>query len=311
MDFTSMPITNKYHELNYLDNSLHYRDFSTGGKYEAMAKTWLKTDTVDAWRHHRMYHLLDPLLEEVNSKWLSVGDGRYGKDARYIAEKGGDVTASDIDDRLLKEAQDLGFIKSFSQENAESLSFEDSTFHYVLCKEAYHHFPRPMIALYEMLRVASEAVVLIEPNDQYIAYGLCRNLIGQIGNKLLSFINKHTRSHNFEEFGNYIYTISRREIEKVALGLNLTFLAFKGINDCYIQGVEFESISENGKLLRKLKLKIFLFDLLTKLRIIDHGMLVAILFKQKPSESLCRRLENNGFEIVILPENPHAHGIKR
>lgn len=306
-----MPINNKYHELNYQDNTLHYRDFSAGGKYEAMARTWLKTDTVDAWRHHRMYRLLDPLLEEVSSSWLTVGDGRYGKDARYIAEKGGDVTASDIDERLLMEAKDLGFIKSFSKENAEFLSFEDSAFDYVLCKESYHHFPRPMIALYEMLRVASEAVVLIEPNDQYIAYGLCRNFFGQLGNKLLSFLYNHTHSHNFEEFGNYIYTISRREIEKVALGLNFEYLAFKGINDCYAQGVEFESVSENGKLLRRLKTRIFLFDLLTKLRIIDHGMLVAILFKRPPSESLRKRLTNNGFEIVLLPENPHAHGIER
>lgn len=40
---------------------------------------------------------------------------------------------------------------------------QDDAFDYVLCKDSYHHMPRPMIALYQMLRVARRAVVLIEP----------------------------------------------------------------------------------------------------------------------------------------------------
>lgn len=55
---------------------------------------------------------------------------------------------------------------NYSVENAESLSFRDNEFEVAFCKEAYHHFPRPFLALYEMLRVASKAVVLAEPNDQ-------------------------------------------------------------------------------------------------------------------------------------------------
>ena len=59
-------------------------------------------------------------------------------------------------------------IKNYKIENAENLSFEDKTIDFILCKESYHHFPRPMVALYEMLRVARNGVLLIEPNDAYI-----------------------------------------------------------------------------------------------------------------------------------------------
>ena len=303
-----MPNGKEYHELNYQDNSLHYREFSAGSKNEAQARTWLDPDTVDAWRHRRMYCALDPLLETESSTWLTIGDGRYGKDSRYISEKGGDVLATDIDDTLLNEAREIGFISKFRKENAESLSFGDAAFDFVFCKESYHHFPRPMLALYEMLRVASRGVVLIEPNDQYIGYSVSRNIFIHLISRLLSLVHKRIPLHSFEEFGNYVYTISRRELEKTALGMNYRYLAFKGVNDSYEHGVEFEKIAENGRLLKKLKLKIFLRDLLSKLRIIDYGMLVAIIFKQSPSEALLKRLTHEGFIVVELPENPHSHG---
>ena len=298
----------KYHELNYQDNNRHYQDYSAGALHESIARTWLETDTVDAWRHNRMYAALDAILESEHATWLTIGDGRFGRDSRYISGKGGDVIASDIDDTLLKEARDIGYISKFSKENAEMLSFDDDAFDYVLCKESYHHFPRPMIALYEMLRVASKGVVLIEPNDLNISYSVTMNFFAQVISRWLKKINKSIPRHSFEEFGNYVFTISRRELEKTALGMNYRYLALKGINDCYVQGVEFEKVSDNGKLLRILKLKIFMRDLLAKLRIIDYGNLAAILFKQPPSPGLLKQLKRDGFEVVELPENPYAHG---
>lgn len=300
----------EYHELNHQDNLRHYEDYSRGGKNESQAQTWLDSGTVDAWRHQRMYCALDPLLESGHATWLTIGDGRFGKDSRYISEKGGEVTASDIDDRLLKEAREIGFISRFSKENAESLSFGDAGFDYVFCKESYHHFPRPKLALYEMLRVASKGVVLIEPNDQYVGNSLIRNIFIPIINRVLSIVGKSIPMHSFENFGNYVYTISRRELEKVALGMNYRYLAFKGVNDSYEQGVEFEKVTENGKLFRKIKRRIYLRDLLAKLRIIDYGMMVAILFTQPPSELLLMRLKHAGFGVLQLPENPYSHGTK-
>lgn len=303
-----MPTRDNYHQLNYQDNLKHYRDFVAGGKSEAMARTWLETGTVDAWRHHRMYSALDPLLETEEGTWLTIGDGRYGKDSKYISDRGGDATATDIDDSLLKEARDLGFITKFSKENAESLSFQDASFDYVLCKESYHHFPRPSLALYEMLRVASKGIVLIEPNDQYICHSFTRNIFFKLCNKLLSLVNKEIPEHAFEGFGNYIYSISRRELEKVAMGMNYSHVAFKGLNDFYEHGIEFEKATGESKSLRKIKVRIFVLDLLAKLRIIDHVILIAIIFKQLQSRELLELLKRDGFDVVELPTNPNPHG---
>ena len=298
-----------YHQLNYQDNLRHYQRYAAGGDLESEARTWLDPDTVDAWRHGRMYAALDPLLEiDKGRRWLTVGDGRYGKDARYLALHGADAVASDLDDTLLAEAQKIGFISGFSKQNAELLTFADQSFDYVLCKESYHHFPRPMLALYEMLRVSSKGVVLIEPGDRFVSYSLIRRFWTSAVDSLLSLLNKGVPRHSFEEFGNYVYCISRRELEKVALGMNYRYLAFKGLNDHYVAGVEHEKVSDRGRLLKLVQSKIMLRDVLSKLRISDHAMLVAIVFKQAPSMALRERLSGDGYELVELPENPHPHG---
>ena len=169
---------------------------------------------------------------------MTVGDGRYGTDANALIKMGvKEVLCTDFSDILLKKGKAVGFINEFSKENCECLSFDDHSFDYVLCKEAYHHFPRPAIALYEMLRVCRIAVVLIEPNDSIIEYKplafiipLIKKILGQKAN---------IERHEFEDVGNYCYRVSKREIEKFQLGMHRRYVAFKGINDYYEKGAEF------------------------------------------------------------------------
>jgi ubiquinone/menaquinone biosynthesis C-methylase UbiE len=296
----------EFHVKSYKSHADHYNDYVSGGEKDQHSKTWLETDTVDAWRHKRMYGALDSILKaEPHAKWLTVGDGRYGTDANYILNNGGDAVATDISDLLLKEAQVAGFITEFSKENAESLSFEDVQFDYVLCKEAFHHFPRPFIALYEMLRVAARGVVLIEPNDSFRPHGLTRYLFTSAVRSVLSVLSKRGTDHTFEDSGNYVYSISKRELEKVALGMNYRTIAIKGYNDYYQYGAEFEKLSSKGRIFKKIRLRIRLLDLLTRLYLLDYGMLAAIIFKQKPSAKLVGYLKSDGFEIIELPENPY------
>ena len=81
-----------------------------------------------------MYEMIAPILEQnPNNEWLTVGDGRYGKDAKYIIENGSNAIASDISEYLLKEAKEIGYIKEYQICNAESLSFKDSRFDYIFC----------------------------------------------------------------------------------------------------------------------------------------------------------------------------------
>jgi ubiquinone/menaquinone biosynthesis C-methylase UbiE len=295
-----------FQDKSYLQHSEHFKEYAKNGKRVAHAKTWLEKDTVDAWCHQRMYHVLNSILiTEPQAKWLTVGDGRYGKDAQYISEKGGDALATDISEYLLKEAKDIFYIEKYKVENAESLSFHDSEFDYVFCKESYHHFPRPMLALYEMLRVAGSGIVLVEPNDEYITNKFSTILTRHLKNITKVFLGKKTSKHSFEESGNYVYSISRRELEKVALGLNYRKVAFKGINNIYFEGTEYEKLSDNGPLQKKTKRLITIADYLCRLGLMDYNILAAIIFKKEPSQRLLQQLIIEGFKIIQLPQNPY------
>ena len=292
-----------FSKLSYESHEKHFLDYASGGDKEKHAKTWFKEDTIDAWRHLRMYKLINPLLELYpDANWLTVGDGRYGKDAHYIEEKGVNVLASDISDVLLKEAKASGYIENYKKENAESLSFSDNEFDFTFCKEAYHHFPRPMIALYEMLRVSRQGVVLIEPNDRYIVSSH-KMLIGRnIENFIRMLIGKKAPRHHFEESGNYGYSISMREIEKAALGINLPAVAFKGISDYYERGVEYVQADDKNWLFKKVKWIIKVRDVLCKINLLQYGGLVAIIFKHDISHALKIKLESFGYRITSLPK---------
>ncbi|TRX51653.1 methyltransferase domain-containing protein [Fulvivirga sp. M361] len=295
-----------FEKKSYQQHSEHFKEYSLGSKKESHAKTWFQKDTVDAWRHRRMYEILDPLLlNDPGGKWLTVGDGRYGNDAKYILERGSDALATDISDILLKEAKGIGYIDNYKKENAETLSFQNTEFDYVLCKESYHHFPRPMVALYEMLRVASKAVLLIEPNDEYIAGTVLRAIFRNLKRNLKAVFGRNSDKHSFEESGNYIFSISKREIEKVALGLNYKVVVFKGINDAHFPGVEYEKISEKGLLQKKTKLYINLQNVLCRLGFMDYGLLATIIFKQEPTKKLIEQLSCQGYEVIRLPDNPY------
>jgi ubiquinone/menaquinone biosynthesis C-methylase UbiE len=295
-----------FKEKSYMKHENHIKDYSRGGNKEKHANTWLDPTTIDAWRHQRMLSSIKPLLGSKTDSWLTVGDGRYGTDAHYLYDKGFmNIIATDISDSLLIEGKDIGFIPHFQKENAEKLTFSDNNFDYVLCKEAYHHFPRPMIALYEMLRVCKKGVVLIEPNDQNIIYLNRQIFFNTIRNIIKKLFCKNNESYDFEEVGNYIYSISIREMEKVAIGINLSMIAYKGINDHYVKGVEYEEANDNSLLFKKIKRYILIKDILSNFGLINWRLLVIIIFKEKPTDSLISQLKLEGYKILDLPKNPY------
>ena len=89
-----------FHKISYDRHRSHYEENFDREKLDS----WAKKDTTNYWRHERMYSNLDPIIEaNPNSKWLTVGDGKYGTDANYILSKGiKDVLATDISDTYLK-----------------------------------------------------------------------------------------------------------------------------------------------------------------------------------------------------------------
>lgn len=288
----------------YFHQRQHHDSYGKDPEKMRHAETWLLENTIDAWRHNRMYKVIDPFLGYYKkATWLTIGDSRYGKDAHYIEERGGEVLATDISIALLKEARNSGFIKDFKRENAEGLSFKDESFDFVFCKESYHHFPRPTIALYEMLRVAKKAVILIEPND---APSKLQSIIINFSKKgNTSF--KRGYFNSFEESGNYVYKISEREIEKIALGIGLQYLAFNGLDDYYLQGVEYKNVNTPTFLFFKIKTILALLDILYKLKLRERSLLTAVIFKNEPKQRLKKNLIKSGYRLITLPDNPYRN----
>ncbi len=208
---------NKIHEK-------HWAEFMQDSHQRSLYDSWWIPGTVNYWRHTR---LLAPAVEVLaslsNLSWLTIGDGA-GTDAWRLMQAGfKEVLATDLDDTVLRQTQEGGYINSFKIENAEELSFPDNSFDFILCKEALHHMSRPYAAVYEMFRVARYGVVIIEPQDPWIDWP-CRT---------------DATSPHYESVGNYVYQFSARELEKIAYGMNIIGVATRHMVDVYIPGCEF------------------------------------------------------------------------
>ncbi|MGI9201850.1 MAG: class I SAM-dependent methyltransferase, partial [Woeseiaceae bacterium] len=285
-----------------------WEDIGSGGDRSETAQTWFRKDTLDAWRHNRMRAPLKSVIDEKpQASWLTVGDGRYGTDGHALMEMGAEnVHCSDISDALLAIGKEKGFIDEYSAQNAEDLSFDDGSFDYVYCKESFHHFPRPYVALDEMFRVCKKAVVLTEPRDGSVDKGFFHPFFAAL--KMLLGRNK-SRGHGFEPAGNYIYSISEREMEKFLLGMHYTVIAFCSLNDAYKEGIEFVEMGSRKKTDRRLRAQIrfsiFVQDLLVFLKLYKPRLLTVALFKEPPSESLLARMRQDGWDVRTLPKNPY------
>ena len=250
-----------------------------------------------------MYRCLDPLLAHFPgaTKWMTVGDGRYGMDAHYLESKNADVTATDIADTMLRKAKEDGYLREFKKENAERLSFADHSFDIALCQEAYHHFPRPMLVLYELVRVAKSAIVLIEPDESPILMGPAHILKMAVKETLICIgLGCLFRDRNTN--------ILDSEIERVALGLNLPHVAFHGNNEVYIEGVEDETAAPESPLMRRIETEIAAQGR-SAARGFSRGrpkLLVAIIFKTAIHAKLRAALHSADFEVRDLSRNPYA-----
>ncbi|MCU0444868.1 MAG: class I SAM-dependent methyltransferase [Microscillaceae bacterium] len=261
-------------------------------------------DCVAYWLNARTLGVLKPLWAKQNT-WLTIGDYN-GFEAKFFGEQNQDVMASDISEAFLKEAKNEGLIAQYRKENVEQLSFADSSFDYVSCREAFHHFPRAYLGAYEMIRVARQAAILIEPVDvlSKIPLLLWLKNICDLFNPLL--INKIWKNRfSWEIVGNYVFKLSEREVEKMAMGIGLPCIAFKEMNVILNIKENVNEVPTNQKLLRKIKRRLAILNFLSACRLIPYNTLVAIVFKAKPEADLLVNLKKEGYKILELPPNPY------
>ncbi len=237
-----------------------------------------------------------PLIKQ-SERWLTVGDYN-GIDAAYIKRMGGHSTATDLSIKVLEQIiLPKKLIDACAIQNVENMTFESNSFDYVCCKEAYHHFPRPSLGFYEMLRVAKKGVIILEPNDIGISFPVIvglRNILDKINTKWLRKIWKN--QYSYEIVGNFVYKVSFREFEKMAVGLDLPMIAVKGFNS--------NSFSRAASDRRQRSMK-FITDSLSKLSIIPFQNLSIVVFKEIPDNSILEGLKKSGYKIHTLPKNPY------
>jgi ubiquinone/menaquinone biosynthesis C-methylase UbiE len=300
-------VNDQFHELSYRYHHDHWQALAEDQKWQKTIDSWFDETSADHWRHCRMYEAADHLTHAENDRWLTVGDGQYGLDSVRLQRRGvGSVLPTDIADASLRDAKNRGVIDGYRVENAERLSFADGSFDVVFCKEAFHHFPRPFLALYEMLRVSRKAVIMAEPQDPAAsplrrAIYLLRRLAGR---------QTHLDQYRYEPSGNYVYSISQREIEKACLGVNLPCVAFKGITDFYVRGGEFAPAAFSSPKYLLMRSVILLHSILVKLGLSEHNILMCCIFKEDLPADVRRRFAANGWRIVDLPRNPYAKAMQ-
>ena len=154
--------------------------------------------------YNNLFFKLIAPIANTNEQWLTVGDCT-GIDAAFLKTQGVKATATDLHDKILSEIKAQGHIDNFDVQNVEKLTYADDTFDFVCCKEAYHHFPRPAIGFYEMLRVSKKGLILLEPNDINIDFApliFLRNLLDRFSTKLLRKLWKN--QYSYETVGNFI-----------------------------------------------------------------------------------------------------------
>lgn len=284
-------------------------------------ETWFDDTTTDYWRHQRMYQTLTPLAKNFKTaSWLTVGDGRYGLDAIRLQKifQLTDIFPTDIGENMLRISKEKGYINSYGVENAERLSFADNSYDLVFCKEAFHHFPRPYLALYEMIRVCKTAVVMIEPAERLIVNGVkskpyllsaIRLFLSKLTGKAFQpYVPEVSKlNHAFEEAGNYLYAVSVRELEKLVHGMGLAGFAYKGFNDVYEAGCEFEEAKPGNPLFDKISKAIAQGDQMCRSFPQYHqpNMVSVILFKEAPGTALLQQLQEAGFQLPEIHKNPY------
>ena len=95
----------------------------------------------------------------------------------------------------------------YERQNGEALSYENQSFDLVFCKEGLHHFARPVLGLYEMLRVCRRNVVFIEPYETPVS-----RLLDNMG---LRSVYERDESMNIDSRDNYVFRWDRRMLEQL------------------------------------------------------------------------------------------------
>jgi SAM-dependent methyltransferase len=124
-------------------------------------------------RDRRLTIALD-LIERVGCISLATQSvlvvcGGVGGEGTYLCNRGLlDVTIADFSAKSLSLCNKFDPRLKTLQLNTESLDLPDNSYDLVLVQDGLHHLSRPVLGFTEMLRVARNAIVVIEPHLGFV-----------------------------------------------------------------------------------------------------------------------------------------------
>ncbi len=146
---------------------------------------------------------------------VGCGDGRI---MEMLWKEGKKISGIDISPEMIKQAgQRLAGKARLVVGDSEFLPWPDREFDVVICTSSFHHYPRPMAVLKEMLRVLKpDGLLLIAELD-------FPNPIRVLANGIVPFL----------KFGVYHF-YSRREMERLFRAAGLQDLECRKVKGCFI-----------------------------------------------------------------------------
>ena len=151
------------------------------------------------------------LIKDKDASILICGGGDLDK---TIFEKLGfiNVTISNLDSRL---DENIFNPYKWKYENAESLSFDDSSFDYVVIHAAIHHTSLPHKVITEMYRVAKIGMLAIEGRDSALIQIMEKiGLTNNYEHAAVYYNDCIYGGINNTAIPNFVYRWTEREIEK-------------------------------------------------------------------------------------------------
>ncbi len=185
----------------------------------------------------RVKAVLDFFGDVNGKKILDIGCGK-GRFSEIFFMKGANIFGIDPSEKLLKEAREKSFGKSFISGSATDLPFSDNTFDCVFCIEVLEHVPDFRKAVREMVRVLKRNGKLIIIDKNILSFHRKFILPYAFIKRCLEVSNKWFYPKNFQfrekwffpwevskELKNYCHS-TEREYLKGYTGKSFAFPAF-------------------------------------------------------------------------------------
>jgi len=143
-----------------------------------------------------------------------------------------------------------------------------------------------------MLRVASRAVIIVEPQDPFIDLPLVRGV--------------RVPSYDQDD-NNFVYGISFAELTKVGYATNMPAVSYKTFNDFYKPGLEFSVARDGDKEFDMLKEVINQLNLRVAQGLSKNNMAMAILWNRVPTSHELEKLARHGWLTTNTNTNPYVN----